>query len=164
MDSIVLQRSKLYETRAFAHDNHVSVSRTAGVHEMEMFLTIADDVLTAFFDMFEVASTELVVRKALVGITDFGAIASYFSQREILNKVIARFSKLFVKHSKDLVRLVSTPSQSRSIAAMTTVEVRPRQRPAATGHRALLVLEHLFVALKEFTVAYARDGETCCPA
>eukprot|EP00940_MAST-03C_sp_MAST-3C-sp2_P003079 g3079.t1 len=157
-DSIVLQRSKLYETRAFAHDNYVSVSRTAGVHEMEMFLTIADDVLTAFFDMFEVASTELVVRKALVGITDFGAIASYFSQREILNKVIARFSKLFVKYSKDLVRLVSTPSQSRSIAAdmIDGSKSALRQRPAAvTGHRALLVLEHLFVALKEF------DGSIC---
>ena len=95
-DRLVSERVRSVDKNSFAHDAYLHNSRRAGVHEMEMFLVIATDAMNALFDVFEIASTDLVVRKTLCAITDFARIACYFKKHDLFNEIVVRLAKMYV--------------------------------------------------------------------
>ena len=101
-DRLVLERVRSVDKNSFDHDTYLHHSRRAGVHEMEMFLVIAEDAMDALFKVFETASTDLVVRKTLDAMTDFARIACYFSRHDLFNEIIVRIAKMYVVFEREV--------------------------------------------------------------
>ena len=112
----LLHKSASFNSAGF---NHLSTA-DVGMHEREMFVCVADDILQVLLRVLQHTSLNSVMLKTLQAIFDFTLIAAFFDLSDAVNQVVCKLCKFFLQHAIEEEGTMSNPPAQ--LATTTTVK------------------------------------------